>query len=127
MIHFGFPPVEERHHWIEEVVATYPEPIARAQVGQLTVQQVWDGMVDGMPHGLPAPGDQVLGNTHTWGRTYSEAQSSALLADIEFRKRSSDAKSLHGARCGPSIARVGQLRQSGLSTAQSKSATKRLR
>ena len=77
LIHFGFPPVEERHHWIEEVVATYPEPIARAQVGQLTVQQVWDGMVDGMPHGLPAPGDQVLGNTHTWGRTYSEAQSSA--------------------------------------------------
>jgi hypothetical protein len=30
MIHFGFPSVEERHHWIEEGIATYvgrlPEP-----------------------------------------------------------------------------------------------------
>jgi hypothetical protein len=27
MIHFGFPSVEERHHWIEEGIATYVEPI----------------------------------------------------------------------------------------------------
>src|SRR5580658_10620619 len=32
--HFGFPSVEQRHHWIEEGIATYVEPIARAQVGQ---------------------------------------------------------------------------------------------
>ena len=29
MVHFGFPSVPERHHWIEEGTATYVEPIAR--------------------------------------------------------------------------------------------------
>src|SRR6266849_1417115 len=65
MIHFGFPSVEERHHWIEEGIATYVEPIARAQVGRLTAEQVWGGMVRGMPQGLPQAGDQGLDNTHT--------------------------------------------------------------
>jgi len=97
MIHFGFPSVEERHHWIEEGVATYVEPIARAQVGRLTAQQVWGGMVDGMPHGLPAPGDQGLDNTHTWGRTYWGGAIFCLLADIEIRKRTGNAKSLQDA------------------------------
>jgi hypothetical protein len=43
MVHFGFPSVEDRHHWIEEGIATYVEPIARAQVGRLTAEQVWRG------------------------------------------------------------------------------------
>ena len=60
MIHFGFPSVEKRHHWIEEGIATYVEPIARAQVGRLTAERVWREMVDRMPQGLPAPGDQGL-------------------------------------------------------------------
>jgi len=58
MIHFGFPSVEERHHWIEEGIATYVEPIARAQVGRLTTERVSREMVDGMPQALPATGDQ---------------------------------------------------------------------
>ena len=69
MIHFGFPSVEQHHHWIEEGIATYVEPIARAQIGRLTAERVWRDMVDRMPQGLPAPGDQGLDNTHTWGRT----------------------------------------------------------
>jgi len=97
MIHFGFPSVEERHHWIEEGIATYVEPIARAQVGRLTAEQVWGGMVDGMPQGLPAPGDQGLDNTHTWGRTYWGGAIFCLLADIEIRKRTGNAKSLQDA------------------------------
>ncbi len=36
MIHFSFPSVEDRHHWIEEGIATYVEPIARASVGILS-------------------------------------------------------------------------------------------
>ena len=94
MIHFGFPSVEERHSWIQEGIATYVEPIARAQVGRLTAEQVWGGMVDGMPQGLPAPGDQGLDNTHTWGRTYWGGAIFCLLADIEIRKRTGNAKSL---------------------------------
>jgi len=41
MVHFGFPSVADRHHWIEEGIATYVEPIARASVGILTAEQVW--------------------------------------------------------------------------------------
>ena len=97
MIHFGFPSVEDRHRWIEEGIATYVEPIARAQVGRLTAEQVWGGMVDGMPHGLPASGDQGLDNTHTWGRTYWGGAIFCLLADVEIRKRTANAKSLQDA------------------------------
>ena len=95
MIHFGFPSVEGRHRWIEEGIATYVEPIARAQVGRLTAEQVWGGMVDGMPQGLPAPGDQGLDYTHAWGRTYWGGAIFCLLADIEIRKQTGNC---HGLR-----------------------------
>jgi hypothetical protein len=94
MIHFGFPSVEERHHWIEEGIATYVEPIARALVGRLTAERVWREMVDRMPQGLPAPGDQGLDNTHTWGRTYWGGALFCLLADVEIRKQTGNAKGL---------------------------------
>lgn len=94
MIHFGFPSVEERHHWIEEGIATYVEPIARALVGRLTAERVWREMVDRMPQGLPAPGDQGLDNTHTWGRTYWGGAMFCLLADVEIRKQTGNAKGL---------------------------------
>jgi hypothetical protein len=97
MIHFGFPSVEERHHWIEEGIATYVEPIARAQVGRLTAERVWREMVDGMPQGLPAAGDQGLDNTHTWGRTYWGGAMFCLLADTEIRKQTGNAKGLQDA------------------------------
>ena len=97
MIHFGFPSVEQRHHWIEEGIATYVEPIARAQVGRLTAERVWREMVDRMPQGLPAPGDQGLDNTHTWGRTYWGGAIFCLLADIEIRKQTGNAKGLQDA------------------------------
>jgi hypothetical protein len=97
MIHFGFPSVKERHHWIEEGIATYVEPIARTLVGRLTAERVWREMVDRMPQGLPAPGDQGLDNTHTWGRTYWGGAMFCLLADIEIRKRTGNAKDLQDA------------------------------
>ena len=87
MVHFGFPSVEESHHWIEEGSAVYIEPIARAQIGELTPERVWGDMVRDMPQGLPQPGDEGLDNTHTWGRTYWGGAIFCLLADIEIRKR----------------------------------------
>ena len=124
MIHFGFPSVEERHHWIEEGIATYVEPIARAQVGRLTPERVWREMVDGMPQGLPATGDQGLDNTHTWGRTYWGSALFCLLADIEIRKQTGMPK-VSRMRCGPSTARAGRLRPTGRLSVSSRSATKR--
>jgi hypothetical protein len=97
MIHFGFPSVEERHHWLEEGIATYAEPIARVLVGRLTAERVWREMVDRMPQGLPAPGDQGLDNTQTWGRTYWGGAIFCLLADIEIRKQTGNAKGLRDA------------------------------
>ncbi|HXA47952.1 MAG TPA: hypothetical protein VNW52_10010, partial [Burkholderiaceae bacterium] len=70
MVHLAFPLMPRRHHWIEEGIATYVEPIARAQVGQLSAEKVWGDMLQDMHQGLPANGDQGLDNTHTWGRTY---------------------------------------------------------
>ena len=97
MIHLTFPDVDDRHHWIEEGIATYVEPIARAQVGRLTAERVWREMVDRMPQGLPAPGDQGLDNTHTWGRTYWGGAIFCLMADIEIRKRTGNSKGLQDA------------------------------
>jgi hypothetical protein len=97
MVHFGFPSVEDRHHWIEEGSATYVEPIARAQIGWLTPEKIWNDMVRDMPQGLPEPGDQGLDNTHTWGRTYWGGAIFCLLADIEIRKQTKNKKGLEDA------------------------------
>src|SRR5271156_1893997 len=45
MVHFSFPSVADRHHWIEEGIATYVEPIARASVGIVTPTQAWSEML----------------------------------------------------------------------------------
>jgi hypothetical protein len=92
MVHFGFPSVPERHHWIEEGTATYIEPIARAQAGILYIKRAWFEMVRDMPKGEPAEGDKGLDQTHTWGRTYWGGALFCLTADIEIRKRSSNTK-----------------------------------
>jgi hypothetical protein len=97
MIHFSFPSVEDRHHWIEEGIATYVEPIARASVGILSAEQVWGEMVRDMPQGLPQPGDRGLDHTHTWGRTYWGGALFCLMADIEIRKRTANSKGLQDA------------------------------
>jgi hypothetical protein len=97
MIHFGFPSVEDRHHWIEEGIATYVEPIARASVGILSAEQVWGEMLRDMPQGLPQAGDRGLDHTHTWGRTYWGGALFCLTADVEIRKRTGNSKGLQDA------------------------------
>jgi len=86
MVHLAFPSVPENNHWIEEGLATYVEPIARARAGNLTQEKIWGDMVEGMPQGLPKPGDRGLDFTHTWGRTYWGGALFCLLADVDIRK-----------------------------------------
>jgi hypothetical protein len=100
MVHLAFPSVAPQHHWIEEGLATYVEPIARARIGELSPQKVWGDMVDGMPNGLPRPGDRGLDFTHTWGRTYWGGALFCLLADIEIRKRTENRRGLEDALRG---------------------------
>jgi hypothetical protein len=87
LVHLGFPSVDESHHWMEEGLATYVEPVARARAGQLPVAKLWAELVEGLPKGLPAAGDRGLDRTPTWGRTYWGGALFWLLADVEIRSR----------------------------------------
>jgi len=105
MVHLALPSVPNEHHWIEEGIASYVEPIARAQVGDLSPETVWRELVDGLPKGLPAPGDRGLDNTHTWGRTYWGGALFCLMADIEIHQRTNNRYGLQDALRG--IVRAG--------------------
>jgi hypothetical protein len=100
MVHLALSSVEREHHWIEEGLATYVEPIARVRAGELTADDVWRDMVDNMPKGQPAPGDQGLDGTPTWGRTYWGGAIFCLLADIEIRKQTHNRMGLENALRG---------------------------
>src|ERR1700739_5073520 len=86
MVHLAFPSVDEKHHWVEEGIATYVEPIARIQAGNLKPEQMWFDLVRDMPQGLPQTGDRGLDHTHTWGRTYWGGAMFCLLADVGIRR-----------------------------------------
>jgi hypothetical protein len=78
---------------------------ARAQVGDLSAEIVWRELVDGLPKGLPAPGDRGLDNTHTWGRTYWGGALFCLMADLEIHRRTNNRFGLQDALRG--IVRAG--------------------
>jgi hypothetical protein len=97
MIHLAFPSVAERHHWIEEGISVYVEPIARARAGLISAEDAWKDLVEGVPQGLPAADDRGLDFTPTWGRTYWGGALFCLLADVEIHKRTKGAKGLEDA------------------------------
>jgi hypothetical protein len=97
MVHLAFPSVPRYNHWIEEGLATYVEPIARARVGQLTPERIWGDMLAGMPNGLPQAGDGGLDHTPTWGRTYWGGALFCLTADVEIRRQTHGQKGLEDA------------------------------
>ena len=96
-VHYGFPDMPDRNHWIEEGLATYVEPIARVAVGTQDAGTAWFEMLRDMPQGEPKPGDEGLDNTHTWGRTYWGGAMFCLLADVAIRKNTRNAKGLRDA------------------------------
>lgn len=97
MVHLAFPSMAEDHHWIEEGLSTYVEPVARAQVGQLPVVEVWKQFIRDMPQGQPGDGDQGLDHTRTWGRTYWGGAMFCLLADVKIHERTRNRKGLRDA------------------------------
>jgi hypothetical protein len=100
MVHTAFPSMEDKHHWIEEGLATYVEPIARVQAGFLTPEKIWSDMVRDMPQGNPGTFDRGLDRTHTWGRTYWGGAQFCLLADVMIRKETHNQKGLQDALRG---------------------------
>lgn len=100
MLHLAFPNLERQHSWLEEGLATYVEPIARARLGMIAVDEVWRDLAFGLPKGLPMEGDRGLDNTPTWGRTYWGGALFCLLADLEIRERTGNTRSLDDALRG---------------------------
>jgi hypothetical protein len=110
MVHLAFPSVARKHHWIEEGIATYVEPIARTKTGHLPASEMWYELVRDLPQGLPKAGDKGLDNTHTWGRTYWGGALFCFLADLEIRRQTSNRKGLEDALRGI-LAAGGDIRQ----------------
>lgn len=97
MVHLTFPSVADEHHWIEEGIATYVEPIGRIQAGQMGAGEMWRDLVRDMPKGQPGAGDEGLDRTHTWGRTYWGGALYCLQADVEIRRQTRNTKGLQDA------------------------------
>jgi hypothetical protein len=100
MIHLAFPSMTRNHHWIEEGISVYVEPIARVQAGQLSAERMWHDVVRDMPQGEPVPGDEGLDHTHTWGRTYWGGAMFCLVADVRIRQQTHNQKGLQDALRG---------------------------
>jgi hypothetical protein len=97
LVHTVMSSLADEHHWLEEGLATYVEPIARSQDGQLSAEKVWGSMASGMEQGEPGRRDRGLDQTHTWGRTYWGGAMFCLVADIEIRRATGNRKGLQDA------------------------------
>jgi hypothetical protein len=100
MTHMAFPSMDAHHHWLEEGLATYVPPIARARGGTITQEKAWTDFARGMPMGLPRRADHGLDHTAAWGRTYWGGAMYFMLADLEIRKRTQNRRSLDDALRG---------------------------
>ncbi len=100
MIHLAFPRSSDDQLWIEEGLATYIEPIARALHGQLSREAVWRRLILGMPYGAQAMATGGLNEARGWGRTYWGGALYALLADIKIREETNLRYGLRDALAG---------------------------
>jgi hypothetical protein len=97
MVHLSFPSMEDDHHWIEEGIATYVEPIARIQAKQMGAPSMWADLARDMPKGVPRSDDKGLDHTHTWASTYWGGALFCFLADVQIRERTHNQKGLQDA------------------------------
>jgi hypothetical protein len=100
MVHLAFPSMADEHHWIEEGIATYVEPIARIQAGQMTALQMWTDLARDMRKGVPDPDDKGLDHTHTWASTYWGGALFCFMADVRIREQTNNKKGLQDALRG---------------------------
>ena len=97
MTHLGFPNVPRAQHWLEEGLATYVEPIARARAGLLPDAEVWRGLVQGLPNGQPRAGENGFDRTRRWGALYWGGALYWFLADLEIREQTAGRRSVDDA------------------------------
>jgi len=103
MVHLAFPLVERQEDWVAEGMATYVEPIARMQAGNLSAQDYWAEFMEMLPRGLPQHGDGGLQGASFWKGTHSIRRmywGGALfyfMADLQIRSDTHNEKGLQDA------------------------------
>jgi hypothetical protein len=87
MTHLALPQLPRWALWLQEGNATYVEPIARVQAGQMDAAEMWKWTVDEMPARQPKAGDGGLNDTRDHDRTYWGGAAFWLMADVRIRER----------------------------------------
>lgn len=96
-VHTALPDLDDDQNWIEEGLATYIEPIARAQTGRLAESRVWAEYLHEMQYGEPGRNDGGLNGNGSWGRTYWGGALFCLVADVTIRRQTNNQKGLEDA------------------------------
>jgi hypothetical protein len=88
MVHTALPDLPRRALWLQEGSATWIEPVARAQIGELPVAEVWRQAINGMPKGVTSFGGGGMDGTRDWGRLYWGGAVFWLEAEIAIYQQS---------------------------------------
>jgi hypothetical protein len=108
--------------------ATYVEPVARVEAGDLTAEKIWGDMLRDMPKGLPQKGDRGLDYCRPGGGPIGVAQCSACLPMPRFAKHPATRRD-SSRRCAASSMPAGTMSRIGArgrSVASSASVTRPL-
>jgi hypothetical protein len=99
MVHLAWPSMDE-HAWVEEGLATYVEPLARARANLAPSEDIWKWLVWGLPKGLDGIRGRGIERSDGWDATYWGGALYCFLADVEIRQRTDNKKSLDDALRG---------------------------
>lgn len=101
MSHLALPFVEREHAWLSEGIASYYQNILRARAGQLTPEAAWRKLHEGFERGRRDVNGESLETVSAsmhenrrYMRIYWSGAAIALLADVELRSASKNARSL---------------------------------
>jgi hypothetical protein len=97
LTHLGLANLGPDHHWIEEGLATYLEPVIRVRAGLLSRERYWRELQAGLQNGLPTPESRGFNGTRSWGETYWGGALYFFLADLQIRRATHGKKSLDDA------------------------------
>lgn len=88
LLHTALPDLDQKHHWLEEGLPTYLEPLLRLREGRMAPADYWRDLEAKLPQGLPRAGDRGLDRTPTWGRIYWGGALFCFVADLRIREAS---------------------------------------
>ncbi len=86
LLHLGFPSFVGEGAWLDEGLATYFEPIVRAQAGWKSELEVWTEFARNLPRGLRAVEGSGLAHSENARSAYWGGALLCLLADVEARR-----------------------------------------